>query len=193
MKFLKERFAYVIKHLPGACFVHADICAPNDSSVFTQLNGSVRKAEDAIALLQESYKVKHALAEGTTDRIVFHPYRRMDRYREFRLFIHGGELQAVSQRYLTRYLARMQGREEELWYLAAYLTDDIRDFLPETNVVIDVYLTTSKKLMIIDLNKWGGDTDPLLYGSWEVQEEKQGKVLLTQKPTSISGDVSVSF
>ena len=65
--------------------------------------------------------------------------------------------------------------------------------LPKENLVMDIYITSSKKILIIDLNQWGGDTDPLLLSRWDRDWSKKEGIKLMPPPTKIFGDVNVSF
>ncbi len=59
--------------------------------------------------------------------------------------------------------------------------------------MIDVYMTATAKMMILDLNKWGEPTDPLLLREWDRDWSAPAGVKLVPKPMRIQGDVSVSF
>ena len=49
------------------------------------------------------------------------------------------------------------------------------------------------EIMIVDLNPWGGATDPLLLRSWDRDWSKPAGIVLMDPPTRISGDVNISF
>ena len=187
-----DKINYVINHLPGWCFMHADSCAPTDSVQFTQSDYSVKKGNVAWSILCESEKVRQAFKQSETERIALHPYRRIDRYREFRAFIFEGKLRAMSQRFTNKHIARLQGRKEEIWQLTKGLFNEIAAFLPESNIVVDLYLTATKRLMIIDMNKWEA-SDPLLLKDWDQDWTEEKGLKLVPKPMRLSGDVSVSF
>ena len=189
---LLGRIAYVIDHLPGASFVHADSCAPTDSKTFRDLDGGTKVARTAWRILQESEKVRNALRNDETNRIALHPYRRMDHSREFRLFVQKRELKGVSQRFLNRHHPRLEKRRDEIWTIASSLIEEVADFLPADDLVVDIYLTASGKMMILDMNAWGETTDPLLFSTWD-REWSGLEVMLMPKPMRLRGDVSVSF
>ena len=73
-----------IGSIPGSCFVYADVCSPTDSAEFAKTKGAVRNGEAALKLLRGSDKVKTALRDKKTQRLVVRPFRRMDTVREFR-------------------------------------------------------------------------------------------------------------
>ena len=67
--------------------------------------------------------------------------------------------------------------------------------LPLKDVVVDVYYTSSGRVLITDLNPLGEPTDPLMFNKWENFDwsgEPAG-IKLIPKPLKLSGDVNVSF
>ena len=82
---------YVIDHLPGSSFIHADSCAPTDSPLFRK-SDAVKVGSVALDMLLESDKVTEAFKEEKSIRIALHPYRRVNKMREFRMFIVEGKL-----------------------------------------------------------------------------------------------------
>ncbi len=191
-KRLVAKLDYVIEHLPGACFVHADTCAPTDALLFEASDGAVKRGRDAWNLLQESEKVKAAVRERQTERFAMHPFRRMDHGREFRLFFKDGVLRAMSQRFLERYHARLHRRQARIWEFGKELAGAIAEFLPHEDIVVDVYLTSTDRLMILDLNPWGAPTEPLLLRTWEQDWTAEIGLKLLPKPIKLKGDVSIS-
>ncbi len=192
-KGLIDKLDYVIEHLPGSCFVHADVCAPSDSDVFVSSDGAVKRGRLAWNSLRQSAKVRAALGEGLTERFAVHPFRRMDHGREFRMFIKGRDLVAMSQRFLRKYHARLHARNDEIWRLAKSMVAQIGDFLPREDLTVDVYLTASGKLMLLDMDVFGEPTDPLLLRDWDQDWSSPIGLKLMPKPTRLGGDVSVSF
>ena len=188
-----QRLDYVIDHLPGLCFVHADVCAPSDTALFRQTDGAAHDGGTAWSMLMESEKVRAAFRERLTCRVAFHPYRRMDHNREFRMFVKGRQLKAMSQRFLTRHLPNLVAREQDIWGLGQSLVANIGEFLPADDVTMDVYLTATGRLMVLDLNPFGPPTNPLLLRNWEQDWSKELGLKLLPRPIQLRGDVSVSF
>ena len=187
-----DKLDYVIDHLPGSCFLHADSCAPTDSAKFKASDFSVKKGQTAWEILIESTKVVSAFKSSETERLGLHSYRRIDKYREFRAFIHGRKLITMSQRYINKHVSKLNGRESEIWQLAQQLFENCSDFLPFEDIVVDLYLTSTKRLMILDMNEWG-KCDPLLLKEWDQDWSAVSGLKLVPKPLKLSGDVSVSF
>jgi hypothetical protein len=187
-----DKLDYVIDHLPGSCFLHADCCAPTDSTKFQSTDFAVKKGQAAWEVLLESSKVISAFKAGDTERLVLHSYRRVDKYREFRAFIKGRKLLTMSQRYINKHVSKLNGRENEIWQLAEQLFENCATFLPLEDIVVDLYLTSTKRLMILDMNLWG-ECDPLLLKDWDQDWNALSGLKLVPKPLKLSGDVSVSF
>ena len=187
-----KKLQRAISAIPGSCFVHADVCAPKDAPTFAKTKGSVRSGNAAWQLLCESNRVKEAIAAGTR-KLGIRPYRRMDSVREFRLFIKDGKLVGISQMNLERHFARLNGRRKEIAQKAAALATMIRELQGDVSTTVDVYLTSSGELMIVDFNTWGAPTDPLLLRSWDRDWSTPAGLKLIEKPTKLGGDVEVSF
>ena len=182
-----------IRYLPGSCFIHADCCAPTDSESFSSRSGAVTTGVAGWQMLMESEKVAAALQDNRTERIGIHSYRRMDRSREFRIFLRERELVGMSQRYLGKHHPRLEKRRSIIWAKAKVLADDVQELLPAPNQIIDVYLTSNDDMIIIDLNDWGAPTDSLLLRDWDRDWAENTGLQLVPKPVRLSGEVSVSF
>ncbi len=182
-----------IVNLPGNCFIHADCCAPTDSPLYQKKNGAVNSGTIGWEILRESAKVINAFANGKTERIAIHPYRRMDKQREFRVFVWEQGLSAMSQLDLNNYFPRIVSRSDFYWQKADEFVQDIAAFLPQKNIVIDLYFTSKDEIIIIDLNDWGLPTDPLLLRIWDRNWEHRSGLKLISKPVKLKGNVSVSF
>ena len=183
----------VIQNLPGKSFVHADCCAPTDSANFIKRNGAINSAILGWEILLESAKVVQAFKDKRTERIGFHPYRRMSKVREFRIFVKDRQCIAMSQRYLNKHYAKIEARKKMIWDKGKLLIRDISSFLPADNLVVDVYLNSANQFMILDLNTWGSPTEPLLLRDWNCDWHENMGLKLVEKPVQLKGEVSVSF
>ena len=187
------RLRQPMHYIPGNCFVSVDTCAPTDTERFRLKRGAVYSPESAWNFLTLSHKVRTVAAKKEVTHICMRPFRRMNQTREFRLFIYKGELSAMSQYWLTRHFRRLEGVKEQIWEQVNEFFNEISWNLPAETFVMDIYMTSSKKFLIVDLNPWGEDTDPLLLGSWDRDWTKKEKLVLMPPPTKIFGDVNVSF
>ncbi len=179
--------------IPGNCFTAVDVCAPTDTERFEFKRGAVFSPESAWRYLAESRKVRAAAAAGQVEYICLRPFRRMNRTREFRLFIRDGELNAMSQYHLIRHFRRLEGVKQDYWKQAKKFIDTVSWLLPLRTLVMDIYFTSDRQILIVDLNPWGGTTDPLMLRSWSRDWSESAGIVLMPPPTRISGEVHVSF
>jgi hypothetical protein len=186
-----SRLQIAMKHLPGASFVGADVCAPTDSALYRK--GRVSGGRRAWNQLRSSAKVCEAFRQGLCDRLIVRPFRTMDRAREFRMFIHDGQLVAMSQYCLDRHYKRLVKREKEIWQKGVKFAQQIGSQLPAPTLVADVYLTSTGRLLLVDLNQWGSPTDPLMLRTWDRDWETVAGLKLIPRPVRMKGDISVSF
>lgn len=188
---LMARVDRAIKALPRPCFAGVDTCSPDDAKGF-QRKKSHASAKTVIPLLQGSAKVKSALQEGHCESLVLRPYRRMDKTREFRLFIYEKQLSGMSQRNLERQFRRLEGRKDDFLQKAQDFVGQISPFLEESNVVVDIYFTSESQILIVDFNSWE-ECDPLLFRKWDRNWSEPSGIKLMAAPIKIQGDVKVSF
>lgn len=188
-----KRLKQPMHYIPGNCFVSVDTCSPTDTERFKSKRGAVYSPESAWNFLAMSAKVRKAAANKEINHICMRPFRRMNQTREFRLFIYKGELSGMSQYWLTRHFRRLEGVKEKIWEQVNDFFNEISWNLPADTFVMDIYITSSKKILIIDLNPWGEATDPLLLGRWDRDWTQKKGLVLMPPPTKIFGDVNVSF
>ncbi|QSH40268.1 hypothetical protein P0136_00550 [Lentisphaerota bacterium ZTH] len=188
-----KRLKQCMANISGSSFVSADVCSPTDTERFAAKHGAVHSARSAWRFLAKSEKVQHAAASGEFEYLVVRPYRRMNQTREFRLFIRDGELKGMSQYWLIRHFRRLEGIKEKLWQRAEKFFDEISWCLPEQDLVMDIYITSDDQVILVDINKWGGSTDPLLFRKWDRDWSETAGIVLMPSPTKIFGNVNVSF
>ena len=180
-------------NIPGNCFVTVDRCAPTDTERFRSKRGAVFSPESAWKFLCRSEKVRESARRGEVEYPCLRPFRRMNRTREFRLFIRDGKLSAMSQYYLIRHFRRLERMRNFYWNQAEEFVERIAWMMPIKTLVMDIYFTSSDQILIIDLNPWGEPTDPLMLRSWDRDWSKPAGIVLMDPPTRISGDVNISF
>ena len=183
----------VMKKISGNSFVSVDCCAPTDTERFASKGGAVFSPESAWYYLSHSKKVAKAAAAGKVEYLCVRPYRHISKAREFRLFIYEGKLSAMSQYNLNRHYRRIEGFRKRYWRLAEEFVQNIIWRIPVKTLAVDVYLTSSERFIIIDLNCWGKPTSPLLLKTWERDWSEVSGLHLIPPPTKISGEVKVSF
>ncbi len=188
-----ESLRQPMSSIPGNCFVSVDCCAPTDTERYLVKHGAVFSPESAWKYLAQSRKVREAAKAGKIEYVCLRPYRRMNRTREFRLFIRDGKLNAMSQYHLVRHFRRLEGIKQDLWQKAEKFVEETAWLLPIQTLVMDVYITSSGQILIVDLNCWGEPTDPLMLRKWDRDWETPAGIVLMPSPTKISGEVQVSF
>lgn len=179
--------------IPGNAFAFVDTCAPTDTERFELKRGAVFSPESAWLYLALSEKVRTAAANGEVEYICLRPFRRMNRTREFRLFIRNGKLSAMSQYNLNKHFRRLESVKLDYWNRAEKFVDSIAWCLPLKDLVIDIYFTSELQILILDLNCWGEPTDPLLLQTWDRNWKDPAGIILMPPPTRITGDINVSF
>ena len=98
----------------------------------------------------------------------------------------------MSQYHLIRHFRRLEGVKDGYWKKACDFVDEIVWRLPVKTLVIDIYITSAKDILIVDLNRWE-ECDPLLLRSWERDWNESAGILVMDPPIAVSGDVKVSF
>lgn len=177
----------------GYVFASVDRCAPTDTVRFRERYGAVHRAEQIWNILCASEKVRRSAAAGEVSSICLRPFHRMNVTREFRLFVRDGALTAMSQYHLIRHFRRLEGVRDKYWSIAEKLIRQIGWMLPLPELVMDVYISSSGKIQIIDLDPWGPPTDPLLLRTWDRDWSSPLGLVLMAPPAKLSGKVDVSF
>ena len=190
---LLPRLKRAMRTFSGMRFVSVDSVAPTDTERFMKKRGAVSSAASAWMVLSGSAKVRNAAANGMVSCICIRPFRRMDVTREYRLFIREGKLQAMSQYWLIRHFRRLVRLKDIYWSQAEKFIDEIEPILDGRNCVMDIYFTSSGKVLIIDINPWGPPTDPLMLNSWDRDWDSTTGCFIVPPPHMLSGDVNVSF
>ena len=178
VKSLIKRIGNAQKAFSGGTFISADVLTPTDTDRFNNKGGSVHSAQSAWDNLVNSKKVRKAAAGNEFEYISIRPYRNMNHAREFRLFIYEGELKLMSQYWLARKFYRLDGKKELYWDLAKSLVEEISWLLPANNIVLDIYITSKEEIILVDFNKWGEPTRPLLAENWNIDWEKEHGIKL---------------
>ncbi|MCQ2379437.1 MAG: cell division cycle 123 family protein [Victivallaceae bacterium] len=182
-----------LEDISGNCFAGVDCCSPTDTDRFRDKRGATYSANSTLLNLMHSDKVREAIREGKVTSICLRPFRRMQPAREFRLFITCGELVAMSQYHLTRHFRRLAGAREKYWNLAYDFVKVVRNLLPDENIVMDIYVSATGTIYIVDFNPWGEPTDPKMLIRWDRDWSKEIGIVLMEPPLPLSGDVNVSF
>ena len=189
----RAELAKAMKKGFGQHFISVDCCSLTDTERFENKGGAIHSAESAWKYICASEKVRTDARAGKVQHICIKPYRNITLAREFRLFVVNGKLAAMSQYNLLRHYFRLDGVKDEYLKLAEEFVAATACKIPLEKVVIDIYITSSNKVMVVDLNPWGEPTDPLLLRTWDRDWSVPAGICLMDLPRKISGDVNVSF
>ncbi|KAL6848306.1 hypothetical protein ACP4OV_022434 [Aristida adscensionis] len=97
---------------------------------------------------------------------------------EFRCFVRGRKLVAVSQRDPSAYYPSLPGWSAEVQpKIEAFFEEIIEPQFASDNYTFDVYVRADGRVKLIDFNPWGGYTLPLLFTWEELEEEGRGEEL----------------
>lgn len=189
------RLQTVMKQFGYNRFLSVDLAAPTDTPRFQSKRGAVRSASSGWNVLASSEKIRESAKRGEVTSICVRPFRRMDVSREFRLFIHGGELFAMSQYWLVKHFPKLEKRRDSFWSKAAEFVSLNAWAFPLQDVAMDVYFTSSGKILITDLNPLSAPTDPLMFNDWTAFDwtNAPAGIRIVPPPHLLSGDVHVSF
>lgn len=192
-----ERIAGAVKNLPASRFISLDTFSPVDTERYRKKRGAVSSPASIWAMLCDSARTREEAAKGTIRNIVIRPFRRMDLAREFRIFIKGKKFAGMSQYHLVRHFQRLVEREEEYMSKVSSFVEKIAPFLPEEDVVADIYITHTRRVILVDLNKWDKSTDAKML-KWDALEKfvpgtDKAMYGIVPAPRKISGKLQVKF
>ena len=182
-----------VKNLPAPRFISVDTFSPVDTERYKEKKGAVNSAKSIWNVLCSSEKVRREAAEGRVTNICIRPFRRMDVAREFRVFIRDGKFAGMSQYHLVRHFRRLVEREAEYMALASDFVEKIAPFLPEKDIAADIYITHTRRVLLVDLNSWGGNTDAKMLKWEQLQETQKPLYGIVPPPRKISGQLEVKF
>jgi hypothetical protein len=90
---------------------------------------------------------------------------------EFRCFVRDKQLVGISQREVTTfYPTLLEKKNDLLWLIEEFFTDNVRLKFESENYTFDVYVMKDGRAKILDFNPWGAFTLPLLF-TWEELEQ----------------------
>jgi len=183
---LEVEVAAAIKRLDGSVLPKLNWSAPKDARWLT---GSLccESVSEVIMILKASDFVAHDLAHAF-DHCADPALRRPDQYvlalrkwksvseaAEFRCFVGGGRLLAVSQRHTSLFFPDLSNENHTdgvMEALQEFFVERVRGGFPLSRYVFDVVVGKAPrwKVTLVDFSPWGASTDPLLF-DWEALSE----------------------
>jgi hypothetical protein len=129
-----------------------------------------------VLLLKSSDRVAHDLAAiaamppalRPAPQLALRKWYELRPEREFRCFVRGRQLAAISQRDPTQFFPQLQGETRAAIQagIAAFVRQHVLPAFPLEHYTCDVYVATTGAVRLVDFNPVGATTSPLLF-SWE--------------------------
>ena len=188
---LEDAMRQAIESLGGAVTPKLTWSSPKDAVWMATTNDTrcqnpaevmlLLKASDAVAYdLQDAYaqcvdaseSSSAALTTGVV--LTLRKWAGLSPSMEFRCFVRRGNLRGVCQRDVANFypfLPEQVGQIEEA--IAVFWQENVHGVFPVVDYVMDVYVTSRKKVKIIDFNPYGGATLPLLF-DWNELDSPPG-------------------
>lgn len=178
---LEVKIRAAIEHLGGEVFVKLNWSAPRDCSWLIQDNSlCARTPLDVILLLKGSEFIQHDLTQAFVESVdgkgevpsggfilTLRRFANITPAGEFRCFVRGNKLLAVSQRHHRQFLPSVVAdRVAILNDLQHFFFSYIQGKFADPDYVVDVYRASARHVLLVDFNPFSRVTDPLLF-TWE--------------------------
>jgi hypothetical protein len=158
------------------CQTPGDIYLLIKSSDFC-LHDAVHALDDAQARIETNGHDEHEMRDYELELVLKQWVSLWYPSMEFRCFIHGNSLLAISQRNHTQYFSHLISDMHD-WIaplLVEFWESTVRDIIQHpplqlSDYVLDVYMDSKRRVWIVDFNPWSSKTDALL---WTWPELKQ--------------------
>lgn len=180
---LEKDVKNAIKDLGGAVFPKLNWSAPRDANWISS-NGMLRceTFKDVCLLLKSSDFVAHDLTkafeycEDSTDNLpkdafelILRKWVEVAPALEFRCFVKGNEIIAISQRDYTNFYQFLAKVKENVHRdITSFFNKKIKSKFTENNFVFDVYTSNEGIVKLIDINPFSQVTDSLLFTWHEI-------------------------
>ncbi|KAM0939498.1 putative Cell division cycle protein [Dioscorea sansibarensis] len=179
-----------IADLGGAVLPKLNWSAPKDAT-WISADGSLRctSFSEIALLLRSSDSIAHDLSEALASCSDASPnpssmpfclalrkwYPSLRPEMEFRCFVRGRRLIAISQREVTTFYPVLPDRKHEIQPLIERFFDEVvRERFGSEDYTVDVYVTSDGRVKIVDFNPWGAFTLPLMFEWDELGEQGFG-------------------
>ncbi|XP_047307123.1 cell division cycle protein 123 homolog [Impatiens glandulifera] len=175
-----------INSLGGAVFPKLNWSAPKDSAwISSSRTLKCTSFSEVALLLRSSESLTHDLChayDSCTDKTSSRPsnfylalrkwYPSLLPEMEFRCFVHGGVLNAISQREVTTFYPALLEKKAGIEILIKeFFADKVEKKFELKNYTFDVYVTKNDQVKLIDFNPWGFFTLPLMFEWMELEED----------------------
>lgn len=188
---LHQKIKDTIRELGGRVSPKLNWSSPKDATFMTANNTSeCRSAGDIYLLFKSSdyitYDLEYAFDDCVDDfpliknapfieqkdieySLVLRKWFQINPSMEFRCFVRGRRLIAISQRELNHFDFLQEMKRELLHYVNEFFEENFKHTFPDCNFVFDIYIpvmnANKRRTWLIDINPFAPRTDPLLF-SW---------------------------
>lgn len=189
---LHQKIKATIQELGGRVAPKLNWSSPKDATFMTANNTAECRTPGDIYLLFKSsdfitHDLEHAYDECTDEGVptpednpeleragipyslVLRKWFQLNPSMEFRCFVRGRRLLAVSQREMNHFDFLHPMQSELLYCITEFFNENLKHTFPDDAFVFDVYIPLTevekRKVWLIDINPFAPRTDPLLF-SW---------------------------
>ncbi|KAI5815774.1 D123-domain-containing protein [Pyronema omphalodes] len=188
---IHQKIKDTIHELGGKVAPKLNWSSPKDATFMTANSAECRKPGDIYLLFKSSDFITHDLEHAYDECIdegvpapeeqpeleqanipyglVLRKWFKINPSMEFRCFVRGRRLLAVSQRELNHFEFLEDMKNELLYCIREFFDENLRYTFPDGDFVFDCYIPMTeaerKKVWLIDINPFAPRTDPLLF-SW---------------------------
>jgi len=173
---LRARLDAGLAEFPSAAFVRLGSRSPKDSWAAREGRFRYRYADDVLYWFAESERIYEDLclaqSEAYTPYIALREYKMIDPAAEFRCFIKGGRIVAVSQYDHFQHFPRMAAEAESIRWAIDSFQPLLRDALHVNPVVVDLWVRQRCRphsnevewsVTLVEINPYFVMTDPCLF------------------------------
>jgi len=181
----QDQIRAAIERLGGAVLPKLNWSAPKDAR-WLQTTLKCTSPQDVISLLKASdfvaHDLGHAFEHCNSSRtrpdeftLVLRRWRELHESNEFRCFVSGGNLFAVSQRQTSVHFEHLSEQTEMDAFkreIRSFFVDHIQGVFPLRRYAFDVYVGSApqRRVRLVDFSPWGPTTDACLFDWQELTE-----------------------
>jgi len=194
---MQERILAIMEELDTkTLFPKLNWSSPKDACYMTSYNTvKIDSIEELFRMLKASdfvaFDLKKCEELGERPVLCLKKHYDIRTSTEFRCFVKGGELVAISQRDMTNFYSFLSEEKDKfITEMRSFFNDHIKGQFPLEDYVVDLYKSRTNRWWIMDFNVWGLPTHPALFESWDTLTEISEKIRVSHVD---EGDESIAF
>jgi len=165
---LNQQIEQAIVELGGAVMPKLNWSSPRDAVWVNSGTLECRTSGDVYLLLKASdfcnHDVHHAVHPRPPLQLALRKWCNLFPSQEFRCFVFGRRLLAISQRRHSQHWPHLMEQQREIAVLLQeFFEMAVRDRVALSNMVFDVYVDKKQRVWLLDINVWASRTDALLF------------------------------